>query len=74
MAVCEKPGNNISFFLTTSSVDLNKNSDIVLENASGSFIACAAPLVSFDISLNRSSKFLDASFANIFLYMIKQLN
>ena len=63
----EKPGKIILFFLTISSVLLNKNSDITLEKASGSLTAKAAPLVSLDISLNLSSKFLDASFANAFI-------
>ena len=66
-ALVEKPGKAIDLPFTISSVDLNINSDITLEKASGSFTAKAAPLVSFEISLILSSKFLAASFANNFI-------
>jgi hypothetical protein len=66
-ALLEKPGKAIDLPFTTSSVDLNINSDISFDMASGSFNACAAPLVSFDIALIVSSKSKAASFANTFI-------
>ena len=59
------PGKTILFFLTTSSAEY-VNSAISFDKLAGSLSACAAPLVSLDISLIESSMFLEASLAKIF--------